>query len=553
MESVNVMNKNKIVQYIVGVAAIFTLGIFIGYQLNFGVFSSIQEKLPSVNNDASDADASDANASDANASDANASDANASDADASATDNIMYLQSFSLGSSSVKKGDKVSVDIVTMGACNSAASIVFKSSTGMTFTAQVQDITDNPYIVIPNTVIATTYSVTDVLLVGRNSDNSTFTKQFSKTGANSFPFANTLTVVESDASATNSKIDLKSISLDRIAAKVGDKIYVNISTSEQLTGLKLGFTSNDNKTFTVIAMDLGTTKPYIEIPSTTVSGVYSLTSAILSTDDVSTAYSKNGSVGTTKFNFTTSLNISNATESSFIYNNDDVDSTILTQLYDAPNGTNITINVDSNTLLNGELFDAIKGKNKKLTINYQNNQIVFNGNDINSSKTIDIKMTVAKVSSNENISKLVSDGIVVNFPDNGNLPGKALVRVKATDEIVKVLNKRVYVYVYNESSNDFCEIDTDVTKSSDGYYEFDITHNSDYLIVNKKLADNLVVSQEEENVVSFLKGNTTYLMLIAIAIVVIILVTILIVVLKNKKKKVSSETKNNNSSTNMIQ
>ena len=563
--------KSKVIKLAVSGVAIFAVGIFVGYQLNYGTLSSIQGYLFNAageasdsnasNSNASNSNASNSNASDSNASDANASSANASSANASATDNIIYLQNFALGSTSAKQGDKVNVTIGTSGACNSAVSIVFKNANGTTFTAQVQDITGNPYIVIPNSAVTTTYSVSDVLLVGRNSDNTTFTKQYSTSGANTYAFNSSLTVVakETNNGGNNNggtqqpvaKVSLTSISLGSTSAKVSDKVYLNVQTSEKLNSLKLVFTSADGKTFTVYAKDLST-KPYIEIPSSTVGGTYSLTSAIISTSKSSTAYSKDGGNDTEKFDFNSTIEISDGTETSFIYNNEDINSDVLTKLYNAPSGSEITINADSNTLINEELFNAIKGKNKKLVINYKDNQVVFNGTDIDDSKTIDISMTVDTVSSNENINKLVSNGIVVNFPDNGNLPGKALIRVKATDEVDKVLNDNVFVYVYNESSNDFCVVDTSVKKSSDGYYEFTITHNSDYLIVNEKLDSKLVVSQSGSDIVNFQKGNGTLLMLIAVGVAVIIAAVIVIVVLKKKKstplknKKSGNDINNNN-------
>lgn len=561
--------KSKVIKLAVSGVAIFAFGIFIGYQLNYGTLSSIQGYLFNAageasdlnasnsnasNSNASNSNASNSNASDSNASDANASSANASSANASATDNIIYLQNFALGSTSAKQGNKVNVTIGTSGACNSAVSIVFKGGNGITFTAQVQDITGNPYIVIPNSAVATTYSVSDVLLVGRNSDNTTFTKQYSTSGANTYAFNSSLTVVakETNNGGTQqpvSKVSLTSISLGSTSAKVSDKVYVNIQTSEKLNSLKLVFTSADGKTFTVYAKDL-LTKPYIVIPSSTVAGTYSLTSAIIATSKSSTAYSKDGENDTEKFDFNSTIEISDGTETTFIYNNEDVNSDVLTKLYNAPSGTEITINADSNTLINEELFNAIKGKNKKLVINYKDNQIVFNGNNIDSSKTIDISMTVDTVSSNEDIYKLVSNGIIVNFPDNGNLPGKALIRVKATEEVDKILNDNVYVYVYNESSNDFCVVDISVKKSKDGYYEFTITHNSDYLIVNEKLNSKLVVSQSDGNIVNFQKGNGTLLMLIAVGVAVIIAAVIVIVVLKKKKSTPSKNNKNNNNVNN---
>ncbi len=600
--------KSKVIKLAISGVMIFAIGIFVGYQLNYGTLASIQGYLFNAAGEATDANATDSNATDSNATDANATDANATnsnatdanatDANASITDNIIFLHSFKLERNSVKPGEKIFVEIDTSGACNTGASVVFKNPNGVTFTVQVQDITGSSYFTIPKSALASTYVVSDVLLVGLNSDNTTFTKQYSLTGSNVFNFNSFLTVTAKDKNdvgnnnsgnsnsgnnnsgnnnsgnnnsgsnnsgsnnsgnnntgnnnsennnkennnsgnnndiQTVSKVTLNSITLDNSTAKVNEKVYINIKTSEKLNSLKLVFSSTDGTTFTVYGKDLSSSKPYIEIPSSTISGTYSLVSAIISTLDSSTIYSKTGEKGIEKFNFNITIKISDGAENVYIYNNEDINSEILAKLYSAPSGSEFTVNADSNTLINSELFNVIKGKNKKLIVNYKDNQIIFNGKDIDNSKTIDISMTVENIINNENISKLVSKGILVNFPDNGNLPGKALIRVKATDEVMQILKNKVYVYVYNNSSNNFSVIDTNVKKSSDNYYEFTITHNSDYIIVNEKLESKLVVSKSSENVVNFQKGNKTLLMLIAIGGAIIIAAVIVIIVLKKKQ------------------
>lgn len=539
--------KNDI-KFVVGSILVFTFGIFLGCQFNYGTVLSIQGRLfngsreatssNATNANATNSNATNSNATSSNATSSNATNSNASSANASVTDNIIYLRNFALDSTSVKQGDRVNVILATSGASNSAASIVFRSANGVTFTAQIQNITNNPYIIVPNSAVATTYSVTDVLLVGRNSNHTTFTKQYSISGANSYAFNSNLTVIAkaSTEEANENKVVLNSLSLESASAKIGDKVYLNVNTSEKLDSLKLIFTSDDLKTFAVYTKDLTTSKPYIEIPSSVVAGKYSLTDAILFTSKDSTVYSKTGGNDTLKFDFNSTLEILDGDGKEFIYNNEDVNSLVLVKLYDAPAGSVIIINADSNTLINQELFNAIKGKNKKLVINYKENQIVFNGRDISNSKTVDINMTIDDVSSNKNVNKLVSNGVIVNFPNNGNLPGKALIRVKETEEIDDELNDNVYVYVYNESTKNFCVVDLNVQKTSDKYYEFSITHNSDYLLVNKKLDSKLVV-ESDDDVVNFQKRKGILLLLIGIGVVAIVATVIVILVLKKKKNK----------------
>ena len=99
--------------------------------------------------------------------------------------------------------------------------------------------------------------VTDVLLVGRNSNNTSFTKQYSLTGPNSYNFNTTLIISSSDSdSSEEAKVKLKNISLDSKSAKIGEKVYINVEANQKLNSLKLVFTANDDKTFTVYAMDL---------------------------------------------------------------------------------------------------------------------------------------------------------------------------------------------------------------------------------------------------------------------------------------------------------
>ncbi len=552
--------KKLITKIVISCIAVFVLGITIGYEINNGSIKSLQGYLfrgignasnsnastsnASTSNastsNASTSNASTSNASTSNASTSNASSSNASSANAKATDGIIFLNAFSLKESGAKQGDRINVNISTTGACNSGASVVFEGTEGI-FSAQIRGITtDEPYIIIPETAVAGKYSVTSVLLIGKNSDGSTFTKQYTKNGANAYNFDSTVTI----ASKNDSKNEIQSVRLQSIAlksdkAKIGDKVYLDLKTTEKLTSLKLTFVSTDNKTLIAYANDLSTNKPYIDIPNSTKEGTYSLTGAILLSSKGSTTYGKEAKEGVLKYDFNSVLTIEKEeteekVQTVFVYNNEDINDEILSKLYSAPKESEITINAESNTLVNEGLFDAIKGTDKKLIINSKGNQLVFSGNDVDTSKTIDVNISVDKVSNNEKINKFTSRGIVVNFPDNGSLPGKALVRIKATEMVEDVLEEDVFVYVYNESTDNFCEIDTAVKKTKDGYYEFMIDHNTDFLIVNKKL-DNSVVVASADRVVGFQKGRTTQLLLIGCGALVVVGAIIVLVVLKNKQ------------------
>ena len=100
------------------------------------------------------------------------------------------------------------------------------------------------------------------------------------------------------------------------------------------------------------------------------------------------------------------------------------------------------------------------------------------------------------------------------------------------------------VYYYNEDSDNFCIIDSNIKLTKDGYYEFEITHNSNYLLVNYKLDSSLVV---DNNVVTFQKSKLINIALIlgGFLLAVIVIVVIIIIQKKNKKKKLNPEETNN--------
>ena len=176
---------------------------------------------------------------------------------------------------------------------------------------------------------------------------------------------------------------------------------------------------------------------------------------------------------------------------------------------------------------------------KKLVINSGDNQLIFDGKDIETPKSIDARISIESLSDHANISKFADKGVVVNFPNNGNLPGKALVRIKATKEVTNELKDKIYVYMYDEDSNMFYEIGNDVKKTSDGYYEYTVTHNSDFLMMNKKLDKKYVLENNPagDKVVIFQKGNRVHLVLICLGLLLVVVALVVVIVLKKKKEE----------------
>ena len=101
-----------------------------------------------------------------------------------------------------------------------------------------------------------------------------------------------------------------------------------------------------------------------------------------------------------------------------------------------------------------------------------------------------------------------------------------------------------HVYYYNELDDNFSEIVTNISKTKEDYYEFEITHNSSYVLVNSKLDSSIVVSDIEPNdYVTWQKSGKVYILIIGCALLLIIAVTIVILLTKKKNKKPIEEKK----------
>ena len=366
-----------------------------------------------------------------------------------------------------------------------------------------------------------------MLLTGLNSDYTTFTKHYGQNGNFNYTFSSKLII----SSENKTNIKLNSFTLKTNKANISDKVYFDIQTSEKLTNLKLEFKGSNN-TFTVYAASLNN-NPYFEIPSNSTEGKYILTSLTLINNNNTVIYTNNGNNGTLKYVFNSDLEITNNSNKKLVYNNEDIDTTVISKLYESDKNSEIAINANENSFISSELFNIIKGTNRTLKINNNDNELIFKGNDIKEAKTIDVNTKVYLTEVNNNINEIVKKGIIIDFPDNGSLPGNALVKIKNNDDIKKVLDKKVNVYYYNDKTNKFRLISRGITLTED-YYEFNISHTSSYVLTNEEIDKKYL--ETNENVVNFQKSNKVNLLLIGAGVLVIIGTTCLIIFIKRKNK-----------------
>ena len=141
-----------------------------------------------------------------------------------------------------------------------------------------------------------------------------------------------------------------------------------------------------------------------------------------------------------------------------------------------------------------------------------------------------------------NCLQINTKGIVINFANNGDLPGIAIIRIKVTDEIKSELDmNNIYVYYYDEAKKEIVKLSSGANYNEKGYIEFAINHNSKYLLVNETIEDNSDNIQEQTTVtgnlenVSFLESNKVYILIIAISVLIIIIVIVIVIIDRKKK------------------
>lgn len=141
-----------------------------------------------------------------------------------------------------------------------------------------------------------------------------------------------------------------------------------------------------------------------------------------------------------------------------------------------------------------DLFNTIKGTKK--TIVFSNNEVQwrFIGSDIINPKDIDLLVNMKNMSSkdaasNTALAKLSSAGdmLILDFASNGQLPGKAQVRVKS-DYVYAIYNLSHAMFLYYINGNSVMLEDQNLRyflDASDHWCEFEITHNSRFAVSGK--------------------------------------------------------------------
>lgn len=151
--------------------------------------------------------------------------------------------------------------------------------------------------------------------------------------------------------------------------------------------------------------------------------------------------------------------------------------------------------------LNEEVFEAVAGTDKKVVLSSTGIQWEFDGQTVDPEKAknleLDVQIKRDDYSDSENSEDITEalegkNSIIVSFPENGELPGPAKIRIKMDYAFRDYINYRdgeatVYVYYYDNVAGEFVEVASNLAVGEDEYLEFTITHNSDFVIMNSRL------------------------------------------------------------------
>lgn len=451
----------------------------------------------------------------------------ATDANYGALDYVMDLLHFSFDSNNVMPSQNLIVNLITYGANLSYGEVTLVSENLMDYiTMPIEELTtyNTKYVTIPSSALPGKYMLLNVYLSGVNSDGSTFYKLFRNSNIKSISYYDEVLIDYDDkltigSQKNSSDFLVSNFKIGRDSVVQGEKLTLLYDSNQPLTSLNVLFkNTKTNEYYNVNARDLDYS-PYIKIGSNLEKGEYELY-GILAVSGDNRYFDNNMSL---QFN----VESTNNKNEYYIVNNYLIGDSLV-EKYDK-----LILDATNNPLVSSAIFNYIKDYKTSLVINYNDNEMIFDGNDIentDSIKDINSLINVYKIDSDYNLYDKVKKGVAVEFASNGKLPAKATVKIKNNSELG--LSDSVYVYYYNEENGLFRE-ETMATLNGD-YYEFEIDHNSTFVLVNNKLSNKLI---DSGSIVKFQESNTVHLLLIGMGILLLIIFFLFILLVKKNKKK----------------
>ena len=362
-----------------------------------------------------------------------------------------------------------------------------------------------------------------------------------------------------------SNFEIKNAKLIKNDVKIGDKVSVFFewnynSMNIRMQSVMLSFYDEKNKNmFSTYLKDISQDTSII-IPSNAKAGEYLLKNISIIFDsyvgetntillDQNTISSKYKSI------FEQKLTINENIDAKIYYLAEQLQENEFEKIRNAKDNAVVTVNANETHVVPAELFDAIKETSKQVVIEYDKNEWVFNGTDIELSKPVDVSIKfydTKDLNVNADLkTALGNDLLVIEFPENGKLPGKALIRIKDEDIYNRLKGNKYFIYHVDEENNKLNKVAVELQKSYNGYIEFYIDHNSKYVITSEEITDNVVLGDDDEVMkVNSQKttektnnnksdgDNTILYIAILEGVVVLVGIVLIIIFSKNKSKKI---------------
>ena len=172
-------------------------------------------------------------------------------------------------------------------------------------------------------------------------------------------------------------------------------------------------------------------------------------------------------------------------------NSKNTTSEIINTINNSDNGVNIVIDGNANPIISKDIFNAIIGKDKNITITYANLTITFNGLSIKNAVKADIDFSLKTVTDslkaleikkiNSITGKSNAEIMPFSFKYDGELPGTATIKVFIGKDWA---NKAVSLCRYFSDKNTF-QLITSAKIDANGFLTYTSNHYSDYFVTTE--------------------------------------------------------------------
>ena len=491
------------------------------------------------------------------------------------TDHFLQVNRFRIKNNSIKYGDKVYLDLqYTSSKFIASCSLWLKSiEYESSLYYPIQDFATNPYFVMQDTAVGAVfpgeYEVRAMTCFSKNQPNQYLVEKNSNLTYSDNTFVNESGTIQVEEEENKIHSNLNFVYFELLDKEVskGDTVHAYFSANIDIKSILVSFYNPITNEEVSVSLK-GVEERYFVVPSTIALGNYQLSYILMKGVNGESYTLMNDSDGIKLYqdgllaysNISVDFNqsflvkdLENTLEGdlasgakTYFFDNANYSSDIQSQIDSLDDTATIYVVADHLSVIQKDLFQSIQGTNRTLVVNYLESEWVFHGSDITNLKNVDVSLLLGDVSHQDFqeadfIKDLPEKTKVLTFSNNGELPGRALIRLKSTDLDQVFAGDDLYIYYYDSKQNCLYKVAIEV-QMKNGYYEFYLQHNSSYLLTSKLLNKNYVSSDEQflklNSVEHDLEDKSLPVVLYFIAgLIVIAVVVLTIVMVRSRKRK----------------